>query len=87
MFTDVEGAGTVVVQKILLKILPVGFCGWVWQRGGDWWWFGPFGALKFPVVAGRQWRHQQSYRYWFRQLRSFWGISRSMQASLVFLVM
>ena len=52
MLTDVEGAGTVVVQKVLLKFLPVGFCGWVWQRGGDWWWFGPFGALTFLLWWG-----------------------------------
>ena len=45
MFACVEGAGVVVVQKVLLEFLPVGVCGWVWQGGRDWWWFYPFGAL------------------------------------------
>ena len=52
MFTDVEGAGTVVVQKVLLEFLPVGFCGWVRQGGRDWWWLSLFGALTFLLWWG-----------------------------------
>ena len=46
MFTGVEGAGAIVFQKVLLEFLPVGFCGWVGQGGGSWWWLSS-GALTF----------------------------------------
>ena len=52
MFAGVEGAGIVLVQKVLLEFLPVGFCSWVWQRGRDWWWLCPFGALIFLLWWG-----------------------------------
>ena len=52
MFAGVEGAGIVVVQKVLLEFLPVGFCSRVWQRGRDWWWLCPFGALTFLLWWG-----------------------------------
>ena len=36
MFTCVEGVEAVVVQKVLLEFLPIGFCGWEGQVGGSW---------------------------------------------------
>ena len=30
MFTGVEGTRCVVVQEVLLKLLSIGFSGWVW---------------------------------------------------------
>ena len=47
MFRCVEGAGAVVVQKVLQKFLLVGFCGWVGQGDGDGWWLSSSGILTF----------------------------------------
>ena len=69
MFAGVEGTGTIVVQEVLLEFLSVGFCGWVWQGGRDWWWLCPFGAMAFLLWCGAAAELMELWD-WFLRFRS-----------------
>ena len=43
MFIGAECARAVVIQKVLLEFLPVGFRHGERKERGNWWWFGPSG--------------------------------------------